>query len=140
MVASHSTALRWHRETPQRNSSSRTHPERSRTSSVRSRKSADRWIDWISGVAFSAELFSGTHNSAVKLLEDYAECGIASPSLVRELLQEDVLNRFEVGFHVVLGLLQSTSCSSPFVLRFRRLKRRLPQEHHPRRPQDGWCL
>ena len=44
----------------------------------------DQWIDWITGVEFSAELFSGTHNDAMKLLEDYAERGIASSSLLRE--------------------------------------------------------
>ena len=66
---------------------------------------SDRWIDWISGVIFSAQLFSGTHHDAVKLLADYAEGGIASPSLLRELLQEGVLNRFEVKFDVVLRLL-----------------------------------
>ena len=64
------------------------------------RAERDHWIDWITGGEFSAELFSGTYNDAVKLLEDYAERGIASPSLLRELLQEDVLNRVEVDVEV----------------------------------------
>ena len=89
-----------------------------------SEEERDRWIDWISGATFSAELFSGTHNDAMKLLEDYAERGIASPSLLRELLQGDVLNRFEVDFEVVLRLLKEhkllfpitmSSCDAPVV-------------------------
>ena len=76
----------------------------------------DQWIDWITGVEFSAELFSGTHHDAVKLLEDYAERGIASPSLLRELLQEDVLNRFDVDFEVVLRLLKEHKLLFPIVV------------------------
>ena len=65
---------------------------------------------------YSAELFSGTHNDAMKLLEDYAERGIASPSLLRELLQGDVLNRFEVDFEVVLRLLGEHKLLFPIVV------------------------